>query len=235
MIIYIISAIILQGNQLVNIAKDYIKTTIASNDSGDASKQHFVGNQSIIEITPFSIPNNVAIKDKNYKIQIELPNGIKFKGATLAKVNIVCYSDTDKTLSEEKSILTIPINFKIRRLMHQLIAKKRIRRHQIIKDEDISVKLVEENVNGISELNEIIGKRACKYIPKGKIIEKDMIEEPPLVEKGQKIEIIFKKGDITIYAEGIAKNDGWLNDIIEVNLGENLIKGKVIAKSIVTL
>lgn len=107
-----------------------------------------------------------------------------------------------------------------------LIAKDKIKRNEILSRADFEIARVEVNrVIGepVTDPAELDGKRASKTIPEGKILVENMIEEVPVVEKGERVKIVYHSGNLKIESYGIAKKDAVEGELVEV---KNTSSGK---------
>ena len=79
--------------------------------------------------------------------------------------------------------------------------------------------------------------QAKKYIPAGDMITPSMCERVPVVNPGDRVNIVMEKGLIKITAEGIARQKGGIGDLIRVvNLSSNqMIKGEIIDSTTVAI
>ena len=67
-----------------------------------------------------------------------------------------------------------------------------------------------------SQKDDIIGKRAKRMIPSGTIIAGNMIEDPPIIDKGDLVTIIIESEAFRITAQGKAQESGARSQIIRV-------------------
>lgn len=116
---------------------------------------------------------------------------------------------------------TVYVNFKIQVFKDVVIAKSSLKKHQTITNDHIKVENREiskiRNKDSItSSPQEVIGLRAAKMIPAGKIINDSMIQQVPLVEKKNQVKVIGKIGNIEATLYGIALEEGYKNEIIKV-------------------
>jgi flagella basal body P-ring formation protein FlgA len=86
---------------------------------------------------------------------------------------------------------------------------------------DVSV-LSPDVVRDFADVN---GKEAKTFIPKGNAIYSYMIKEKPYVKKNEKVSILSSADNIFISAEGMAMQDGMLNEDVKV---KNILSGKEI-------
>lgn len=77
----------------------------------------------------------------------------------------------------------------------------------------------------IAARSELIGKVARRTLLPGKLIARNTVGEPDLVQKGKIVPILYEQGPLTITASVLALQSGALNDMIQVR---NLDSGKVV-------
>lgn len=94
-----------------------------------------------------------------------------------------------------------------------------IKKNQIIREDDLYLKkigLYDLNGSLLFDPGAVIGKRVKRFIKPGTLLTEEMIEEAPLVKKGDRVAIIIESGILTITASGEARMDGTKGRIIEV-------------------
>ncbi|MBD3182240.1 flagellar basal body P-ring formation protein FlgA [Candidatus Poribacteria bacterium] len=101
------------------------------------------------------------------------------------------------------------ILFKLEAYREVLVAANTIDRQSIIQKDDLKKAL--RNVSGkfsfYTEISELTGKRTRLNINNGKIITADMVEEPPIVKRGDLVTIMIKGPGFTITAQGQANEN----------------------------
>lgn len=73
----------------------------------------------------------------------------------------------------------------------------------------------------LREPNRVVGQRAKRFMPVGTPIHAGMLEEVPLVKRGQLITLISRAGLVNIVTTGKASMDGLLGDSITVRAVDN--------------
>ncbi|AFH50217.1 Hypothetical protein IALB_2514 [Ignavibacterium album JCM 16511] len=167
----------------------------------------------------FSVLNGV----KNYNYKIDESRELKIKGATAYLP--VKYSDGNKSVN---SILTLQIKlFKV-----VPVAVKEIRRKEEIEANSFELQSVDitslkySDAVNVSELNSV---RAKSLIKAGQVITPDLVEKIPVVQSGSRIMVECIKGSVVISTEAIARQDGKVNEVIDILTSSNeLLKAKVI-------
>ncbi|MEP0859842.1 MAG: flagellar basal body P-ring formation protein FlgA [Ignavibacterium sp.] len=167
----------------------------------------------------FSILNDI----KDYKYKIDESREFKFKGATAYLP--VKYPYGNKSVN---SILTLQIKL----YKKVLVAIQEIKRKEKIDASSYSVQTVEiaslknPEIVTLADLNSI---RAKSLIKEGQIITKDLIEEIPVIQSGSKVIAECIKGSVLISTEAVARQDGKVDEVIDVLTASNeLIKARVI-------
>ena len=132
----------------------------------------------------------------------------------------------------EKQYLKIPIFFTIRTYEDIVIPNKKINRHDILAMDDLVVKRMETTkLAGVTFDNteDLIGKRAIRPILPNIPITAEMIDNPPLIKKGDFIKVSVQSGNLHVVTKGVAKEDGYLGKIIRIkNIDSNKdLYGKV--------
>jgi len=74
-------------------------------------------------------------------------------------------------------------------------------------------------------IENVAGKIPKNTIKKGNLLPVSLLEQPPLVYKGQAIKLIAKRDGLKIITAGISREDGITDDLIRV---ENLNSGKIV-------
>jgi len=108
--------------------------------------------------------------------------------------------------------------FEIKTLKEVITSSKNLDKHEII--QPMALNVSRREVHGFpvifTKKDELIGKRLKRMIQKGTIITGDMIEVPPLINKGDKVTMVVESPSFRITAQGISKEDGIHGQIIRV-------------------
>lgn len=81
----------------------------------------------------------------------------------------------------------------------------------------------------IASRDELVGKVARRTLLAGKLIARNTVSEPDLVQKGAIVAILYELGPLTITASVLALQSGALNDLIQVR---NIDSGKVVVATV---
>ncbi|HTZ40568.1 MAG TPA: flagellar basal body P-ring formation chaperone FlgA [Syntrophales bacterium] len=87
----------------------------------------------------------------------------------------------------------------------------------------------------VTDLNEVVGKKATVRMNPGTAITKQMFRSVPVVKKGEVVRIILESGPMMISAVGLCQEDGGRGDLIRVQNVEskNVIFARVMGQSLV--
>ena len=78
---------------------------------------------------------------------------------------------------------------------------------------------------GIKTVEEIAQKILKSSIRKGAVLKHSLLMDPPLIKKGDMIQLIAKNETLSIVTSGISREDGFKNTVITV---ENISSGKLV-------
>lgn len=167
----------------------------------------------------YSIIND--LKQKNYVI--DSSRDLKVKG-NIAYLPVKVFERN----KWNNSILTLQLN------LYKLVpvASKEIKRKENIDERNFILQSVDisssrSRIIDLSELKKSL--RAKTLIKQGEIITQDLVEEVPAIQSGSKVIAECIKGSVVISTEVIARQDGKLNELIDILTSSNeLLKAKVI-------
>ncbi|BBO73698.1 hypothetical protein DSCW_11150 [Desulfosarcina widdelii] len=92
-------------------------------------------------------------------------------------------------------------------------------KHQHIDLEDIRVErrdLTGLGSETIRSVDDALGNRATRMIYPGTVLQTSMIDQPPVVKRGDVVKIIAETGPMTITATGIVKQQGRKGEMVQV-------------------
>ncbi len=113
--------------------------------------------------------------------------------------------------------ISAPVNVSIWR--NAYVARREIKRGNRVRSEDLTVERcdVTNSFDKVKDVCDSLGDiRAVRNIAVGKVIERDMIEAIPAVNRGDEVLVRCEVGSIEITTIGVAKDDGCPGDEIEV-------------------
>ena len=122
----------------------------------------------------------------------------------------------------------IALSGKVSAIVRSVQSTRRVNRGEIIGRRDLIE--IEEKRNspiqdGLQRLDEAVGRRASRTIPKGQALTSRMLENPPMVIKGNRVVIKAENKMIEVKALGRVLEDGWSGDqvrVVNLNSGKEL-------------
>ncbi len=127
-------------------------------------------------------------------------------------VNIAIFSGV-------KQYQTVPVYVRVRTFEPMVVAVRHIPFGTVISSDDVRLVMEESttyNYDLIENIQSVVGKRAKISIAENNPVLLKNIEEPPLINKGDSVEIEVWRGSIVISCKGIARQEGHLGDVIQV-------------------
>ncbi len=110
------------------------------------------------------------------------------------------------------------VSGKLEVLASVVVAQRSLKRGSLIDDAD--VRLVTVDIGKIKQpffdLEDVVGKKVIRSIRSGRIVEEQNLDFPPLVKKGAFVKLIARRGHMVLTATGIAKEDGKMDELIQV-------------------
>lgn len=113
------------------------------------------------------------------------------------------------------------------------IAKRPLSRGNIIQDADFSqvtrkVSLLPSGY--INESSQLKGYKVKRFIRQGSIIPPSALAKPKLVNRGQRVDLVAKSGNLIVRMKGEAMSDGVRNQLIRVKnqRSKRIVEGTVI-------
>jgi len=108
-----------------------------------------------------------------------------------------------------------------------VLAAKPLGKFQPIHADDILIKkmnLARVPSNAIASGEQVLGRRATRNIAANSILRNDQVEMPPVIKRGDVVQVIAESEILKVTAKGLAKENGVKGDRIQVmNLGSKKI------------
>ena len=127
-------------------------------------------------------------------------------------------------LSEGKTIQTVPLVVQVTMLRHAVGARRSISQGATIRPEDVhlvAMSFTRLDKLGLEDTVMAVGQRAKRFIPGGTLLEPSMLEQVPLVLRGQLVQLVSVAGSIRVVTAAKATDDGLLGEVIRVRALDN--------------
>ncbi|MFQ5580908.1 MAG: flagellar basal body P-ring formation chaperone FlgA [Nitrospiria bacterium] len=119
-----------------------------------------------------------------------------------------------------------------------IVASRHLKRHHIIHPSDLDIRSIfvtRQRNHYLSQPEKLIGKRLTRSTRKGVPIRADLIEETPMILRGDRVMLLLESRGLRIMTLGKAKEDGFPGKIIGIqNLdSKKVVYGKVVEPGVV--
>jgi len=167
-----------------------------------------------VKIRKIEVDSDVTLPKGNVSYRIEPLRNAEFSGKVPFPIHF-----TVNGLFQKRILAMAEISV----LTNVVVARKSLRRHGRIEEDDIELKekdLSKTRSNIITDPEEVLGKRAKRSIAAGTILRPDLIEYPPMVKRGDVVLVVANSAGLRITALGVvSEREGRLGEKIKV---ENL-------------
>lgn len=106
-----------------------------------------------------------------------------------------------------------------------------VERGMLVSPEDIQlvrINLLQQPADIVASAAQMIGKRAKSRLTPGETVRKNALDIPPVIEKGKKVNVLYRKGLLSATMSGIALEDGF--DDGEIRIRNDASKRTVVGK-----
>jgi len=138
---------------------------------------------------------------------------------------------------DRKVVKNMSVRGKIEALAHVVVAATTLQRGQILSAGQLTTRVLDiSTMDKVgSSVQELVGKKLRRSLRAGSPVLASMVEELPLVHRGERVKIVANAGPMHLTTLGLAYSDGILNQMIQVkNISSNkVIYGRVAAPGIV--
>jgi flagella basal body P-ring formation protein FlgA len=103
-----------------------------------------------------------------------------------------------------------------------VVARRAINQKATVRHDDVFLAdRVYDNTNGshATSIEQVVGRRAKRFVPAGQAIPAAELEEIPLVLRGQVVEVVSTAGNVEILTAAKALSNGGIGDVIELRAG----------------
>ncbi|MFI5304237.1 MAG: flagellar basal body P-ring formation chaperone FlgA [Nitrospiria bacterium] len=99
-----------------------------------------------------------------------------------------------------------------------VVAARSLKKNQIIGPDDLSLQLIHSDQTGdfFSKINDLVGKRVVQQERAGTVINREMVQNPPLFYQGERVTLLVETGHLIIMASGKAMEDGFEGKMVSV-------------------
>lgn len=201
-----------RGEEMVKRAKDYL-----------AEKMPSYGHEMVIESDRMPADKILPANEEDVRLEVSPAEGNRDRGNVQVFVRIIV---------KDKQYLKVPVFFNVRVYENVIVSNRKIGRGEILTENDLVVENLETTKlpgSTLSSVDDLVGKRLTRLIQPYTPITPELIDNPPIIKRGDCIKLLLQSGNLTVVSKGVAKEDGYAGKIIKVkNTDSNKeIQGKV--------
>jgi flagella basal body P-ring formation protein FlgA len=112
-----------------------------------------------------------------------------------------------------------------------LVLTRSVKKGEVLRETDFAVRKARVSKPGVyaSKISEVAGRSLKKNLNQGEVIFLSFITDVPIMERGKRVTITARNGDLTVKAQGEALESGALGDVVRVrNLSSKAVVTAVI-------
>ena len=164
-------------------------------------------------------------------IQVRSISSRPFRGQTMVRAAMYCDGETQKTIA---------VTVDTRLHMEVLVAKRHIRRHEILGEE--MVELAIRDVTAVkggyfTSFDGFSNNRTRRPVGLGAVLSADHVEQVPAIFRGDEVELVVESSGIWVSVRGVAIQDGSIGNRIRVRNRDSgrIVQGTVLNEGTVNL
>jgi flagella basal body P-ring formation protein FlgA len=108
-----------------------------------------------------------------------------------------------------------------------LVAARTLARDTILAPGDVRLaprELATAAYGTFADVDQVVGLRLRRDLPEGTVLSPGLVDQPPLVRRGQEVTLEARTGGLSVRMAGVARRDGRLGETIPV---QNVSSGEV--------
>ncbi len=209
------------GNKRIEVPKDEIRRAIVH-----YFRKNVPWKAAEVRVRDIRIPGSTILSTPQYGISIQVPPNTRFLGHTPVQI-ILTGSGTIQKRFWASVYLEV---------LHPVVVSKRpMAKNQIVSEEDVSLEkrdLAKIPPGAITDLDETLGKRLKRTLGAGTVLRRTMVDNPPLVKRGDIVKLLIETARLKVTALGRVDERGGVGDVVRViNLdSKRRVYGQVLDK-----
>ncbi len=170
------------------------------------------------EITYQQLPETLTLAEDGFELRVMTPLQPRLTGAVSLAVAAV---------SGDRALYRVPVSFRVRVFRSAAVALRPVGRGEVIAPEDFEFsehEVTTERSPLVTAVDQAAGKRLVRNLRAGQLLTLDLLENLPLVERGDEVTLVVEYKGIRVGCPGKAWQRGGLGDKIMVrnHYGRNL-------------
>jgi flagella basal body P-ring formation protein FlgA len=216
----------LNGSRRVKITRSFIEIVGAEMEKiiSDYLYQEALRGESSAKVKNMRVPDRLILPKGSITYQVVPPKNSNFLG----KISLSIQFHVDGKLLKK-----VWVTATVELFVDVLVAKHPLGKHKPIGEDDLELRrmdLAQLPLNVIFNSQDVVGKRTRQSIGPGTPLRTDMIELPPIIQRGDVVVVVVESKGLRITAMGKARRRGRLGERIPV---ENLDSKKILYARII--
>jgi len=184
-----------------------------------------------VRIREVRIPGSVFLSTPQYDLSIRVPPNTRFLGHTPVQI-VFNEGKTGRKRIWASVYLEV---------LHPVaVIKRPMAKNQIISPNDIGLEkrdLAKIPPGAITDVDEVVGKRLKRTLAVGAVIRRSMVDRPPVVKRGDVVNLLIETPRLKITALGRVEERGGVGDVVRViNLdSKRKVYGQVVNRQLVRI
>jgi flagellar basal body P-ring formation protein FlgA len=185
----------------------------------DYFRRSWEGEPVRTELAYPGLPDSLSVSDANFDLKVLTPLRPRVSGSLSLSLAL-----TGDGLTAQR----LPVSVKCRVFQNVAVATRLLRQGSLLEPEDFEFaehEIEELRSSPVKSAVEAAGKRLRRSVREGQVITVDLLENQPIIERGDEVTLIVQYKTITVGCSGKAWENGGMGDRILVRnqYGKNLI------------
>ena len=161
-------------------------------------------------------------------IQVRSISSRPFRGQTMVRAAMFCDGETRKTIA-------VTVNTRLH--VEVLVAKRHIRRHEVLGEEMVEMAMRDITAVKAGYFTSFDGNRTKRPVGLGAVLSADHVEPVPVIFRGDEVELVAASSGIWVSARGVATQDGSIGSRIRVRNRDSgrIVQGTVLSHGTVDM
>jgi flagella basal body P-ring formation protein FlgA len=194
-------------------------------------EEKLAGQKADFRVSRFRVVGNGPLPDGDIRIEFSNQNHDKLTG----QVGLNAFVRVNGKI-ERRVVLSGWVD----RFEKVVSPRRPLKRHSILTHDDLSMET--RNVsklpkNVVKTMADVVGTRLRRPVKAGTALLANMVEQPPLIEKGDRVTVVAESPTVTVTVPGIAQGKGFAGEQIRVknSMSKKELIGRILNASTVAV
>jgi flagella basal body P-ring formation protein FlgA len=193
--------------------------------------EKLAGRKADFRVSRFRVIGNGPIPDGDTRIEFSSQTDDKLMGQVSLNAFVRVHGKIERR---------VVLSGWVDRFEEVVFPRRPLNRHSVLTEDDLSVE--KRNVsrlpkNVIKTMAHVVGKRLRRPVRAGTALLGNMVEQPPLIEKGDRVTVVAESPTLTVTVPGIAQGKGFAGEHIRVrnSMSKKEVLGRILNASTVAV